>query len=54
MAIYFGIRRRIPVSSFGPALIAGNFDGIWVFLLAPLVGGVLAALLYSFLSKEDK
>ena len=43
-----------PARSFGPALIAGNLTGIWVFLLAPLVGGVLAALLYSFLSKEDK
>ena len=42
-----------PARSFGPALIAGSFDGIWVFLLAPLVGGILAALLYGFLSKED-
>ena len=43
-----------PARSFGPALIAGNFDGIWVFLLAPLVGGILAAVLYGFLAKEDK
>ena len=42
-----------PARSFGPALIAGQFDGIWVFLLAPLVGGILAALLYGFLAKED-
>ena len=38
-----------PARSFGPALIAGNLSGIWVFLLAPLVGGVLAALVYRFL-----
>ena len=38
-----------PARSFGPALIAGKLDGIWVFLLAPLVGGVLAALVYRFL-----
>ena len=42
-----------PARSFGPALIAGNLSGIWVFLLAPLVGGILAAVLYSFLA-EDK
>ena len=38
-----------PARSFGPALIAGKLDGIWVFLLAPLVGGALAAVVYSFL-----
>ena len=42
-----------PARSFGPALIAGNLSGIWVFLLAPLVGGILAAVLYSFLAKEQ-
>ena len=42
-----------PARSFGPALIAGNLSGIWVFLLAPLVGGILAALIYSFLARED-
>ena len=42
-----------PARSFGPALIAGNMDGIWVFLLAPLVGGILAAVIYGFLAKED-
>ena len=43
-----------PARSFGPALIAGNLSGIWVFLLAPLVGGILASLIYTFLAKEDK
>ena len=38
-----------PARSFGPALIAGNLSGIWVFLLAPLAGGILAALVYRFL-----
>lgn len=41
-----------PARSFGPALIAGNLTGIWVFLLAPLVGGALAAVVYRFLSPE--
>ena len=43
-----------PARSFGPALIAGNLEGIWVFLLAPLVGGALAAVVYRFLDSEEK
>ena len=42
-----------PARSFGPALIAGNLSDIWVFLLAPMVGGSLAAVVYKFLAKED-
>ena len=48
-----------PARSFGPALInalAGGkaLHGIWVFLLAPLVGGALAAVVYRFLDPEKK
>ena len=42
-----------PARSFGPALFAGTLSTYWVFLLAPLVGGALAALVYRFLAKED-
>ena len=42
-----------PARSFGPALIAGNLDGIWVFLLAPLAGAALAAIVYRFLDAEQ-
>lgn len=45
-----------PARSFGPALFVGGeaLSNVWVFLLAPLVGGALAALCYMFLAKEDK
>ena len=43
-----------PARSVGPALIAGNLANIWVFLLAPLVGGALAAIVYRFLDPEEK
>lgn len=43
-----------PARSFGPALIAGNLSNIWVFLLAPLAGGILAAVVYSFLSSKKE
>jgi aquaporin Z len=39
-----------PARSLGPALIVGGpaLSQIWVFLLAPLVGGAVAALLYRY------
>lgn len=41
-----------PARSFGPALIACDISGLWVFILAPLVGGILAAIVYRFLSSD--
>ena len=43
-----------PARSFGPALIAGNLEGIWGFLVAPLVGGAAAALVYKFLDSKKQ
>ena len=43
-----------PARSFGPAILVGGdaLAGLWVFILAPLVGGALAAVVYKFLSVE--
>ena len=43
-----------PARSFGPALFVGGdaLANVWVFLFAPLVGGVLAALCYKVLSSS--
>lgn len=45
-----------PARSFGPALLVGGeaLANVWVFIVAPLVGGALAALVYGFLSREKK
>lgn len=47
-----------PARSFGPALFVGGdaLASSWVFIVAPLIGGILAALVYRFLAgdKEEK
>jgi len=49
-----------PARSIGPAIVAaitGNVDPIvcvWVFIVGPLVGAVIAAFVYKFLETEDK
>lgn len=52
LGIHFTGTSVNPARSFGPALFNGSLDTVWVFILAPLVGGALAAVVYKFLSKE--
>ena len=44
-----------PARSFGPAVIVGGdqLKGLWVFIVAPLVGGVLSAFCYKFLADKQ-
>lgn len=57
LGIYFTGTSVNPARSFGPALLVGGeaLSNVWVFIVAPLIGGVLAAVVYSFLSsgKQD-
>jgi len=43
-----------PARSLGPAIFAGSaaLSDVWVFLLAPLVGALLAVVVYRFFVKE--
>lgn len=45
-----------PARSFGPALLAGGdaLKNVWVFIVAPVVGGALAALCYNALDAKKK
>lgn len=45
-----------PARSFASAIFAQGpaLANVWVFIVAPLVGGVLAALIWKFLSEEKK
>ncbi len=43
-----------PARSFGPAVLVGGdaFGQLWLFIVAPLVGGLIAALVFLALIKE--
>jgi aquaporin NIP len=41
-----------PARSFGPALVSGDFNSLWIYLAAPVLGGVIAAFTYWFLREE--
>lgn len=43
-----------PARSFGPALFAGGeaLSNVWVFIAAPLVGGIIAALVWKVLDSK--
>ena len=35
-----------PARWFGPALVSGQWDDFWIYIIGPAVGGVLAAVFY--------
>lgn len=35
-----------PARALGPMIVAGKFNGFWVYLIGPVLGGILAAVLY--------
>ena len=54
LGIYFTGTSVNPARSFGPAIFAGGdaLKNLWIFTLAPLCGGVLAAIVYKFLEPK--
>ena len=43
-----------PVRSIGPALVAGKFRSLWVYILGPFAGGAAGAWAYGLLRHIDK
>jgi aquaporin Z len=42
-----------PARSFGPALIMGNFSYHWIYWVAPILGGIIAAGVYKAIHKDE-
>lgn len=43
-----------PARTLGPMIVAGQFTAVWVYIVGPVIGSVLAALLYDrFASQSD-
>ena len=38
-----------PARSLGPMIVANRFDDVWLYVLAPIVGGLLGAFAARFL-----
>jgi MIP family channel proteins len=43
-----------PARWFGPALVSGHWDDAWLYIVGPVVGAVLAAVIYWFLFVEGR
>ena len=41
-----------PARSFGSALVAGDFGDLWIYVVGPIAGGIVAALLYERLFRR--
>jgi glycerol uptake facilitator-like aquaporin len=42
-----------PMRSLGPALVSGDLHGLWLYIVAPIVGTSLGALIYQFVRGEQ-
>ena len=42
-----------PARSLGPGIITGDLHAIWIYLLAPVLGAIIAALVYTFIRDQS-
>ncbi len=42
-----------PARSFGPAIATGDFTNLWLYFVGPILGGIVAAVLYNAVLKPQ-
>ena len=42
-----------PARSFVPAIVSGNITALWIYLIAPTLGAILAMLIYNLFNKRE-
>lgn len=42
-----------PVRTLGPAVAAGNYKGIWIYMVAPTLGALAGAAIYTSVKLRD-
>lgn len=42
-----------PIRSLAPAIVSGHVEHLWIYLLAPIVGAVLAILVWHFIKSDQ-
>lgn len=42
-----------PVRTLGPAIAAGNYEKLWIYLAAPTVGAIVGAATYTLVKLRD-
>lgn len=43
-----------PVRTLGPAVAAGNYSNIWVYMVAPTLGAIAGTGTYTFMQVQVK
>ena len=41
-----------PARSLAPAVLSGQWESLWIYLIAPLIGAVLGAFVYNWIKCE--
>jgi len=41
-----------PARSIGPAIVSGNISELWLYIVAPIIGAILASLTWNFMKEE--
>jgi aquaporin Z len=42
-----------PARSLAPNIVSGNIEGIWLYILAPIIGALLAVVSCKFVKHEN-